>query len=326
MKFYFYLVFMGCLLLLQACSTTSHQDFFEAHEKTFKAKNNYRTHFIEGNAGKIHAREFGQLTSKPTFILMHGFPDSMHLYDRLIPEFPKTQHTITFDFIGWGDSDKPKQHRYNFASLRSDLDTVINHFQLDKVVLVVHDSSGIPGIEWALEHPKRVAGLVLLNTFYSPMPTLNSPDAIKLFSTHGVQRTVSIWATSLSDALWQKRYNEQIAKFISTKELREPFQKILGYQSFKIRNAFFGLNDVLQQSVQERAARVPQLRNFTRPVLIVFGNDDLSLNAGVAKEFHKIFPNSQLALVKNAGHFVQIDAPKRVAHLLEYFMKSNNLK
>jgi pimeloyl-ACP methyl ester carboxylesterase len=257
---------------------------------------------------------------------MHGFPDSMHLYDRLIPELPKNQHIITFDFIGWGDSDKPKQHRYDFASLSADLDTVINYFELDKVVLVVHDASGIPGIEWALDHTKRTAGLVLLNTVYSPMPTLNPPDAIKVFSTHGIQRTVSIWATSLSDALWQKRYNEQIAKFISTKELREPFQKILGYQSLKIRHAFFGLNAVLQQSVQERAAKVPLLRHFKRPVLIAFGNDDLSLNAGVAKEFHNIFPNSQLNLVKNAGHFVQVDAPKRVAHLLTSFMKSNNLK
>lgn len=317
---------MGFLLFLQACSAIDHQDYFEAHEKAFKGKNNYRTHFIQRDAGKIHAREFGQLTNKPTFILMHGFPDSMHLYDRLIPELPKTQHTITFDFIGWGDSDKPKQHRYDFASLRSDLDAVINYFQLDKIVLVVHDTSGIPGIEWALDNPKRVAGLVLLNTAYSPMPTLNPPDAIKLFSTPGVRRTLSIWATSLSDALWQKRYNEQIAKFISTKELHKPSQKILGYQSLKIRNAFFGLNDVLQQSVRERAARVPQLRSFTRPVLIAFGNDDLNLNAGVAKEFHKIFPNSQLILVKNAGHFVQIDAPKRVANLLESFLKSNNLK
>jgi len=32
------------------------------------------------------------------------------------------------------------------------------------MVLVAHDGSGPPAIDWALEHPERVAGLVLLNT------------------------------------------------------------------------------------------------------------------------------------------------------------------
>jgi pimeloyl-ACP methyl ester carboxylesterase len=51
------------------------------------------------------------------------------------------------------------------------------------VTVVVHDASGPPGIDWALEHPQRVAALVLLNTYYSQMPGLRSPEAIWLFST-----------------------------------------------------------------------------------------------------------------------------------------------
>ena len=311
-------------MLLGGCSTTNHQAFFDAHEKAFKTKNNYQTHFIQREAGRIHAREFGKQTDKPTLILMHGFPDNLHLYDRLIPEFSKDQHIISFDFLGWGGSDKPKKNSYDFSSLKLDLETVIKYFELENIVLVVHDASGIPGIDWALEHPSKVASLVLLNTMYSPMPTLKAPEAIQLFSTHGVRRTVSIWATSFSDALWIKRYNEQIARFMSLKELREPFQKILGHQSLGIRNAFYGLNDVLQASVRERANKVPLLKTFKPPVLIVFGDDDPYLNSGVAKEFHNIFPNSTLALVKNAGHFVQVDAPKQVVYLLESFLQSNS--
>ena len=324
MKSHFYSIFIMCILLLGGCSTNNHQAFFDAHEKAFKTKNNYKTHFIQRDAGKIHAREFGKRSAnKPTLILMHGFPDSMHLYDQLIPKLPKGQHIITFDFLGWGDSDKPKNHRYDFPSLKQDLDTVIQYFKLNKVVLVVHDASGIPGIDWALEHPNNIAGLVLLNTMYSPMPTLKAPEAIQLFSTHGVRRTVSIWATSLSDALWLKRYNEQIARFISSKELREPYQKTLSHQSLDIRNAFYGLNDVLQESVHERSHKTQALKSFKPPVFIIFGDDDPYLNSGVAKEFHKLFPNSSLVLVKNAGHFVQIDAAKKVADLLEAFLQSN---
>ncbi len=321
---YCYSILVTCSLLLGGCSTTNHQAFFDAHEKRFKAKNNYQTHFIHRKLGKIYAREFGKKSDKPTLILMHGFPDNLHLYDRLIPELSKDLHIISFDFIGWGNSDKPKNNRYDFESLKLDLDTVVKYFKLDSVVLVIHDASGIPGIDWALDNPRIIAGLVLLNTMYSPMPALKAPEAIQLFSTPGIQRTVSILATSLSDALWIKHYNEQIGKFIHSKELREYYIKILSYQSLEIRNAFYGLNDVLQASVRERVKMIPKLKSFKRPVLIAFGDDDPYLNSDVAQEFHKIFPNSKLALVKNAGHFVQIDAPKRIAYLIDSFLQSIN--
>jgi pimeloyl-ACP methyl ester carboxylesterase len=45
-----------------------------------------------------------------------------------------------------------------------DLDTVIAQLKLGPVVLVAHDASGPPAIDWALAHPERVEGLVLLNT------------------------------------------------------------------------------------------------------------------------------------------------------------------
>lgn len=327
MNQYFYSISIMCFLLLSGCSTNTHKAFFDEHEKVFKTKNSYKTHSIQRTAAKIHAREFGKRSdAKPTIVLMHGFPDNMHLYDQLIPEFPKDQHIITFDFLGWGDSDKPRKHRYDFSSLQKDLDTVIHYFKLKNIVLVVHDASGIPGIDWALDHPNNIAGLVLLNTMYSPMPTLKAPEAIQTFSTHGARRTLSIWATSLSDALWLKRYNEQIAKFISSRTLREPFQKILSHHSLGIRHAFYELNGVLQKSVQERLNKIPALKAFKPPVLIIFGDDDSYLNAGVAQEFNKLFPNSKLVLVKNAGHFVQVDAAKRVAYLIESFSQKNAVK
>jgi pimeloyl-ACP methyl ester carboxylesterase len=257
--------------------------------------------------------------------MMHGFPDSMHLYDWLVPKLANDRHIITFDFLGWGDSDKPEKHRYDVASLRHDLEAVIGYFKLNNVVLVMHDASGQPGIDWALDNTDKTAGLVLLNTYYGPMPTLKAPEAIALFSTPGIRRDLAVWATRHSDSLWLKRYNEQMAKFISTKALREPFQKVLGHQSLQIRPAFYGLNRVLRDEIEKRRARTPLLKEFKPPVRIIFGDDDPYLNAGVAREFHKLFANSELFLIKNAGHFVQVDKPGRVAQLLRNFPSSKGI-
>ncbi|MCU7937203.1 MAG: alpha/beta hydrolase [Candidatus Thiodiazotropha sp. (ex Dulcina madagascariensis)] len=319
----FYSVIIITYLLMQGCSTADHHEFFEAYEEAFKIKTNYITHRVQRDEFSIHVREFGKRTQQPTLAMMHGFPDSMHLYDWLIPELMDDRHIITFDFLGWGESDKPEHHRYDVASLRRDLGVVIANFGLEEVVLVLHDASGQPGIDWALDNAEKIAGLVLLNTYYSPMPTLRAPEAIELFSTPGLRRYLSIAATSLSDSLWIKRYNEQMAKFISTKELREPFQKILGHQSLKIRPAFYGLNRVLREEIEKRENKRPQLTDFKPPVRIIFGNDDPYLNGGVAEEFHKLFKNSEIFLIENGGHFVQVDKPKQVADLLRDFPSSD---
>jgi pimeloyl-ACP methyl ester carboxylesterase len=314
------------LLLLQACSTVDHSAFFKSYEDEYREKVDYQTHHVLQNGLNIHVREYGINKTGPTLVMMHGFPDSMHLYDRLVPVLANDRHIITFDFVGWGDSDKPEQHRYDVASLRKNLKTVITYFRLKQVVLVVHDASGQPGIDWALENPGKTAGLVLLNTYYGPMPTLKAPEAIARFSTPGIHRDISVWATRNFDSLWLSGYNEQMAKFISTKELREPFQKVLGHQSLQIRPAFYGLNRVLPEEIEKRRDKTEQLMTFQPPVRIIFGNDDPYLNAGVAKEMHKLFPNSELHLIENAGHFVQIDKPEQLATLLRNFPSSQTKK
>ena len=305
------------LPLLHGCSTVDHSRYFAEHERAYKAETQYKTHYVSRNGMKIHVREYGKKSSQPSIVLMHGFPDSMHLYDWLVPELMNGEHIIAFDFIGWGDSDKPTNHLYNFASLIADLEAVVNRFSLDNMILVAHDASGPTGINWSLDNQYRVAGLVILNAVYSQMPTLVRPEAIETFSTPGLKQWVSTRASSLSDSLWMRAYNQQMDRFISTKSLREPFKKILGHQSLKIRPAFFGLNRVLQKHVESNNAKTKRLKSFKPSVRIIFGDDDPYLNRGVAKELHRLYGDSELFLIKNAGHFVQVDKPREVARLIK---------
>jgi pimeloyl-ACP methyl ester carboxylesterase len=61
----------------------------------------------------------------PAIVLMHGFLDNRHLYDRLVP-YLEGRQVVTFDFLGWGESEKPQNHDYTFANRREDLDAVIS--------------------------------------------------------------------------------------------------------------------------------------------------------------------------------------------------------
>lgn len=112
---------------------------------------------VERGPHRIHACE--QAGDGPAIVLMHGFPDNHHLYDRLLPLL-SGRHVVVFDFLGWGESDKPAEHDYTFENQGGDLDAVVNGLGLDRVVLVPHDASGPAAFNWALDHSDQVAAIV----------------------------------------------------------------------------------------------------------------------------------------------------------------------
>jgi pimeloyl-ACP methyl ester carboxylesterase len=250
---------------------------------------------------------------------MHGFPDNLHLYDRLIPHVWPPRRVVTFDFLGWGDSDKPLGYAYTSKNQLLDLDAVIKQRRLGQVVLVAHDASGPPAIDWALNNSGQLAALVLLNTYYCEMPTLRAPEAIRLFSTP-VVRNVARFISGLFDyRVFRRMYWWQVGRFFRDSEVRDEFVPLL-YQQFdavpSARPAFYRLNEDLLPTVRSRSKMIPQLKEFKRPVRIIFGDADPYLNKGVAQKFHEIFPTSDLFLLPGARHFVQMDEPKEVARLI----------
>jgi pimeloyl-ACP methyl ester carboxylesterase len=277
----------------------------------------YQEHRVPRGPHHLYAREYPG--SEPAVVLLHGFPDNLHLYDRLVGELAG-RRVVVFDFLGWGASDKPAGHRYTAANQVGDLDAVIEHLRLRSVVLVAHDASGPPVIDWALDHPQRVAGLVLLNTYYCRMPGLRAPEAIRLFSTPVVRSVARPLSRAFGDLLFRHMYRWQVGRFFRDADIRAEFLPLL-YRQFttspSAHRAFFGLNNDLLATVISRTAEISRLRRFTRPVRIVFGAADPYLNRRVAMRFHELLPSSELLLLPGARHYVQMDEPRQVAeHIL----------
>ena len=275
----------------------------------------YSEHRVPRGAHRIYAREYGG--EGPALVLMHGFPDNLHLYDRLTPHL-SDRRVVAFDFLGWGGSDKPAGYPYTADNQSRDLDAVIRHLRLEDVVLVAHDASGPPAIDWALWHPEHTAALVLLNTYYGRTLAARPPEAIFLFSTP-VLRSVARFVSGRFD-LFRRMYWWQVGRrFIRDEKVGNEVVPLL-YEQFaatpSTKPAFFSLNADLWGTMRSRSGAEPEMRAFERPVRIIFGEADPYLNAGVARGFHDLFPNSELFLLPTARHFPQLDEPEEVARLI----------
>ena len=326
----FCLIFIlsGCtsslLVSLVAIPSSNHltrehyEEKYRLYDTQYNQSVTFREHRIPREMHTLYAREFGDQTGeeKPVIIIMHGFPDSLHIYDRLAPLLANRYRVISFDFLGWGRSDKPKNHTYNTDSLYQDLEAVIGYFNFVNVSLVVHDASGPPGIDWALNNPEKMETLILLNTFYHPMDDLLKPEAIATFSTPGFKRTFIRTAANISNYGWKIGYQNQLSKFFYDDEQRDIMMPVLTHQAMDVRNAFFQLNNVLDKEASQRSDNKQRLSDYKGKVKIIFGNEDPYLNSRVALEFNRMLENSSMFSIDKAAHFVQLDKPKEVANII----------
>lgn len=82
----------------------------------------------------------------PTVVLVHGFPDTQHVWDRVLPLLTPDHRVVTYDVRGAGGSTAPASRSgYRMSKLVGDLAAVIEHVRPDggSVHLVGHDWGSI---------------------------------------------------------------------------------------------------------------------------------------------------------------------------------------
>jgi pimeloyl-ACP methyl ester carboxylesterase len=281
----------------------------------------FEEHRVDRGQGGIHVRDYAG--AAPAFVLMHGFPDNLHIYDELVPHLIAAgRRVVTFDFLGFGASDKQAGATYSFAQQVGDLHAVVQALRLDKIIAVAHDSSGPAALNYAVDYPQHVSGLVILNALYAEAPTLKHPELIQLFAAPELK--------ALSKAILQTP--QQFAWVLNFQ--RDKFQESLGesqkdlYATFlgplidaNFRNqpssgpAFAQMTGELLAEEARNVLRLSLLEALTIPVKLIWGETDPYLNTGVAEDILSHLHNGRLHTLA-AGHWVQLDAPKEVADLM----------
>lgn len=120
---------------------------------------------IENAPGPVSQwyRVAGEPSGLP-IVLLHGGPGqgSQTFQASVGPEIEKFATVVYFDQRGSGRSQRPGDPAlYSIPILVSDIDVLIDRLGAGRVILLGHSFGSILALEYAAQHPERVAGLVL---------------------------------------------------------------------------------------------------------------------------------------------------------------------
>jgi haloalkane dehalogenase len=285
---------------------------------TLESKPSFIEHLVPREQGRVYARDYKG--ASPAFVLMHGFPDNLHIYDDLIPYLvAEGRRVVTFDFLGFGASDKSPGTGYSFKQQLGDLEAVVEALGLGKVVLVSHDSSGPAGVNFAVEHPEKVDSLCVLNSAYDDTPLNVWPEMIVLFADPSLKALAGAIAGSSEQFRWLLDWQRQKFEHPLPANQKLHFEEFIGplvADNFTVPPssgpAFVQMASQFYDELRRNSMRLPLVAALDLPVKVIWGEYDPYLSVALGKERASRFKNGSFHPLP-AGHWLQSDQPELVA-------------
>ncbi len=249
----------------------------------------------------------------PPVIMLHGFTGSADTWKHLRQKLDGTYRVIAIDQPGHGRSSAPADpQRYRLGRFATDLCNVLDSLEIERTVVLGYSMGGRAALRFALDHPDRLAGLVLEST--SPgipdsrqRSERRAADAALAdgIERDGIERFVKRWeALTLWDS---QRALPDLGNLLRLQRLSNT--------PHGLANSLRGAGTAEAESVLAAAAGIKA------PTLLIAGGLD-SKYVELGRQLAKSIPHSRLEIVPNAGHAVHLERAHGYAHAITTFLST----
>ena len=265
---------------------------------------------------RIFYREAGK-PSKPTIVLLHGFPTSSHQFHDLIPLLADRFHVIAPDYPGMGFSDAPAPAvlRPTFDDVTTVIDTFIAQRASGPLILYLHDIGGPNGMRIAMGHPELIAGLIFQN-FTMSVEGWN-PERLEVYKRLGGPQTPEKLAETEQFATVER------GMFLHKKGARQP--DTLNPDNWAMDAYAFSIpakRVFMSRLFMNLATNIPHYLEWTAylkdrqpKTLIVWGRNDPLILPTAAEFVKQVVPAAKLCYF-DGGHFVLDEYADAIAGLI----------
>jgi pimeloyl-ACP methyl ester carboxylesterase len=255
---------------------------------------------------------FRRRAAGPHVTLLHGFPTSSFDWAAAIDRLTGF-HLLSFDFLGFGGSDKPADHVYSLAEQADFTEQVWSHHGVERTFLVAHDYAVSVGQELLARRREGrsavdLAGVLFLNGGLYPdlHRALPAQEAL-LDPVHGPQLSQRIGEETFIASL---RMTFSAAHTPTDEEFHQLWLSVAERDGQRIAHR-------LIHYIPDRRANAERwagaLETADLPLRFVWGMVDPVSGAHVVPRLRQRLPAAPILCLEDVGHWPAIEAPEVVA-------------
>ena len=254
-------------------------------------------------------------------LLLHGFPDDRHGWDRQIPALAEAGfRVIAIDQRGCGEAGSGGSIRsYGVSSLVDDVEAALDALGIESAHVVGHDWGGVVGWTAAIEKRRWLARLVIVNV---PHPAVFA----RFVRTHPSQILKSWYMAffqipRLPELVLGARDAEVLSRAMRASATRAAFtdEDLDRYRAVWSEPGRIG--SMLDWYRAARVTPIPTGR-VSVPSLILWGDRDVALDRRMADLSAEQCDDVRLVRLERASHWPHRDEPDRVNRLLIDFSRT----
>ena len=249
--------------------------------------------------------EQGDASGVPV-MLLHGLSDSWHSFELVLPHLPESTRTIALTQRGHGDSSRPEAG-YHFRDFAADVAAFMDALRLEAAVVVGHSMGSTIAQRFAIDHPERTMGLVLVGSFLS-LPSSQPPR--ELWSV------VSTMEDPVDPGFVREFQESTLAKPVP-----QEFLETVVQESLKLPARVW--KEVVACSMQDEFSG--ELHKIEAPTLLVWGDQDGMVPQSDQDAQTAAIAGSRLVVYEGTGHGVHWEQPERFAADLAAFIEELTL-
>lgn len=237
-------------------------------------------------------------------IALHGVTDSWRSFEPVLPHLPPELHVFALTQRGHGGSDKPAGG-YTPADFATDVVAFMDTMAIERALLVGHSMGSIHAMRCAIDHPSRVAALLLAGT----MPWFGRPPEV----TEYYREQIVPLEDPVPDAFAREFQLSTLARPIAEAWLDGFVAESLKVPARVWRAAFAGF---IGDDFAERLSAIDV------PTQIVWGRHDVFCSAAEQQAMLQLIRGARFVEYADAGHAMHWEEPQRFARELAAFVHS----
>jgi pimeloyl-ACP methyl ester carboxylesterase len=263
---------------------------------------------------RLHVRDEGPRDA-PVIVLAHGSNASLHTWEPWVGALKGKWRVVSFDFPAHGLTGPSASGVYNGTSYVRVVDEMTTQLGIERFVLAGNSMGG--GVAWryALAHPGRVAGLVLVDAAGYPRAGEGKPPLVFRLAR------APVIGEAFSRLANRGILEGQLKDVIVDDSLVTP-QMVDRYYDLLMRKGNRQATLARLRQGPDAPDAYKAMSTITAPTLVIWGEADPWIPVSDAARFTTDIKGARSIIYPNIGHLPQEEKPAETAAAVDSFLAS----